>query len=116
MCPNTRSALRAQRNATGFRACRSVHGLLRWLCCNLIYPCARTDCARSDRVPGRLEDRNMPPAKAPRWEWRPKRQAGVSGFYADLPETPPQEQPLRLTAVERRQLFARLLWLADLAG
>ena len=55
----------------------------------------------------------MPPAKAPRWEWRPKRQAGVSGFYADLPETPPQEQPLRLTAVERRQLFARLLWLAD---
>ena len=62
----------------------------------------------------------MPPAKQPHWERRPKwHQGGSSRGQADAgpkQEAEPAaavEQPNRITAVERRQLFARLLWLAD---
>ena len=63
---------------------------------------------------------DMPPAKQPRWERRPNwQQGGSSRGQADAgpkQEAEPAaavEQPNRITAVERRQLFARLLWLAD---
>ena len=62
----------------------------------------------------------MPPAKKPRWEIRPQRTAAptqpaesyeadeATGHEADEATGPP-----KLTAEERRQLFARLLWLDD---
>ena len=59
----------------------------------------------------------MPPKKAPRWERRPNRQSGSCSSEAVEPEPSTAiaavERPQRITAAERRQLFARLLWLAD---
>ena len=62
----------------------------------------------------------MPPAKPPRWERRPNRQHGGSSQSSMDAEPTGEaapgaavEQPARITAVERRQLFARLLWLSD---
>ena len=59
----------------------------------------------------------MPPAKKPKWERRPQRRAVQedagdadehAASHAATPDTPPA---LKITAVERRQIYARLLWL-----
>ena len=61
----------------------------------------------------------MPPAKKPRWERRPQRQQTSSDAPEDVSLTTEAvsgaevPRPLTLSAVERRQLYARLLWLAD---
>ena len=59
----------------------------------------------------------MPPKQKPKWEHRPKRGAGIS--KATLERAPTQaveaaqpEPALKLSAAERMQLFARLLWLS----
>lgn len=58
----------------------------------------------------------MPPAKKPTWERRPQRKA-VKGTSNDTAETTTTSESvpaqLKITAAERRQLFARLLWLGD---
>ena len=56
----------------------------------------------------------MPPAKKPRWEVRPER--NQSKEQEELVEETPPAPIVRtptMSAVERRQLFARLLWLFD---
>ena len=58
----------------------------------------------------------MPPRKRERWERRPKRQPSSSDGAAATVETAPTElvpRAPRVSALERRQLYARLLWLED---
>ena len=58
----------------------------------------------------------MPPAKAQRWERRPNWQKSGSVDAAEPEEIAPAEvvpRPPSIGALERRQLYARLLWLAD---
>ena len=58
----------------------------------------------------------MPPAKAQRWERRPNWQKSGSVDAAQPDEIAPAEvvpRPPSIGALERRQLYARLLWLAD---
>ena len=62
----------------------------------------------------------MPPAAKPKWERRPQRKAHpvpaepVEAGSTDESKSAPQlAKPLSITAVERRQLYARLLWLGD---
>ena len=60
---------------------------------------------------------NMPPAKRPTWERRPTRTAGQGGSKDTedqrVPEAPTPEVPpvAKISALERMQLYARLLWL-----
>jgi hypothetical protein len=53
----------------------------------------------------------MPPAKRPTWTRRPVRTSTAAGLQANTDVLPPPLQ--QITGAERKQLFARLLWLAD---
>ena len=53
----------------------------------------------------------MPPARKPRWERRPNRAAVQSTSSAPEERIPEPVVPPKLTAAERMQLYARLLWL-----
>lgn len=59
----------------------------------------------------------MPPAKQPRWDVRRARSTDAMEAWAQASppaEVPPPEPPVaNISAYERKQLYARLLWLED---